>query len=181
MKNYTIEELQVEFKKLNYAWFDFQIIGVRNKNNVSNKFIDTMYIVSNNKLYQFSCTTRPGLYWLKNFLNKKGTAVLKCGQYIKSFKLGLHQGKYLALVQAKPLPVYRDNNKNEFAEEIGSLDIGFFGINIHKASNFLKSILIDKWSAGCQVLNNPDEFEYFMNLCIESEQSYFTYTLLKEF
>ena len=90
MKNYTIEELQVEFKKLNYAWFDFQIIGVRNKNNVSNKFIDTMYIVSNNKLYQFSCTTRPGLYWLKNFLNKKGTAVLKCGQYIKSFKYYYH-------------------------------------------------------------------------------------------
>jgi hypothetical protein len=114
-------------------------------------------------------------------MNPKGTAVLKPGQYVDSWKLGLHQGKYEALVQAKPITVYRDNNKNDLAEENGKEDTGMFGINIHHANASAVSKLIDKWSAGCQVLDTPEQFKTLISSCKTSGKSAFTYTLLREF
>ena len=114
-------------------------------------------------------------------MNPKGTAVLKPGQYIDSFGFGLHQGKYEALVQIKPLPVYRDADKDDLAEEQGAVESGMFGIHIHRANPSMISKLIDKWSAGCQVLNNPHEFEVLMAACKASKNTKFTYTLLEEF
>ena len=43
------------------------------------------------------------------------------------------------------------------------------------------SKIIDKWSAGCQVLNDPKQFNELLNKCKQSGFSKFTYTLLKEF
>jgi hypothetical protein len=113
-------------------------------------------------------------------MNPKGCAVLKPNQYLNAYKIGLHKGEYKALVQYAPVEVYRDNNKNEIAEEIGVVDKGLFGINIHRANPKATSLLIEKWSAGCQVLNNPIQFENFMNRVQSSGMNYFTYTLLKE-
>jgi hypothetical protein len=49
---------------------------------------------------------------MANLLNPKGAAILVPGQYCGSHAIGLHQGKYRALRQVKPLPVYRDSNKD---------------------------------------------------------------------
>jgi hypothetical protein len=56
-----------------------------------------------------------------------------------------------------------------------------FGINIHRANEKSISTIIDKWSAGCQVLNNPADFKKILTLAKESKKLNFTYTLLKEF
>jgi len=114
-------------------------------------------------------------------LNTKGSALLKPNQYLDTWKLALHQGKYEALCQRKPVTVYRDSNKNNFSEETSVVDTGLFGINIHRANPSVISTIIDKWSAGCQVLNNPKDFEFLIKRCKESGLKDFSYTLLKEF
>jgi hypothetical protein len=181
MKKYTIEELKSEFKRLGYYWLDFQIIGVRSKENTPNKFDDLIGVVTGgSKIDWYSCTTNPGTYWLKNLLNPKGTALLKPAQYIDTYIIGTHK-TYQALVQARSVTVYRDGDKDEIAEETSILDTGYFGINIHRASSNYVSQLIDKWSAGCQVINNPADFKFILDKCKQSKLKHFTYTLLKEF
>jgi len=181
MKNYTIEELKDEFKKLGYKWLPFMLIGIRSKSDVTNSFDDFLILVSNNKIDIFSATTNPGLFWLKYPINKKGSAVLKPAQYIDTWSLGLHRKKYTALVQVKPLTVFRDNDKDEKSEETLINDTGLFGINIHRANMNGKTISVDKHSAGCQVFQNSKDFDYVISECKKSGQKYFTYTLLKEF
>jgi hypothetical protein len=181
MKQYSIEELKVEFNRLGYKWFDFQIVGIRSKANKPNVFDDLIAVVNKDKIKWFTCTTNPGTHWLKNLLNPKGTALLKPGQYVDTWGLGLHQGKYEALTQKKPVTVFRDKDLDDLAEETAVTDTGLFGINIHRANDKMVSKFIDKWSAGCMVLNNPADFKKVLDLGKESKKPLFTYTLLKEF
>lgn len=181
MKKYSYTELETKFAELGYQWPTFHIVGVRSAANEKNKFDDMIYLFNGPLMQVFSCTTNPGTHWLKNLMNPKGCAVLKPGQYVDSWKLGLHQGKYKALTQAKPITVYRDNNKNDLAEELGKEDTGMFGINIHHANSSAVSSIIDKWSAGCQVLNDPKQFATLLAACEASGKKAFTYTLLREF
>ena len=112
----------------------------------------------------------------------KGTAILKEGQYRGAYKIGYHKGKYKALCQAKPLPVYRDGNKDDkFDLNPLSIDKGIFGINIHKAGD--NSTLVDGWSYGCTVFAKSLDFSSFMRLVEKSANIYgnsFTYTLINE-
>ena len=181
MKLYTVDELKSEFNRLGYKWFPFHVVGIRSKANEPNKFDDLIGIVKNNTIKWYKGTTNAGTYWLLNPSNVDGTAVLKCGQYVDSWAIGLHQGKYKALKQIKPVTVYRDGDRDNIAEEQGKLDTGLFGINIHRANETATSVNIDKWSAGCQVLANGVDFKEFINTCEMSKINFFTYTLLKEF
>ena len=181
MKHYNIKELKNEFSKNLYSWYNFQLVGVRSTANLPNQFDDLIGVINNDVITWFTCTTNPGTHWLKNLLNLKGAALLKPGQYVDSWKLGLHQGKYEAFVQSKPITVFRDGDKDDIAEETSITETGYFGINIHRANDKLISKIIDKWSAGCQVLNNPDDFKELLHQAKLSGKTTFTYTLLKEF
>ena len=117
-------------------------------------------------------------------MNKDGVAILVPGQYRGSHTIGLHQGKYEALRQQKPVKVYRDNNedgKYDMIEE--NVKEGIFGINIHKAgSRVAGSTQIDKWSAGCQVFAKESDFNQFMEICNKAKDVWgnsFTYTLIE--
>jgi hypothetical protein len=114
-------------------------------------------------------------------LNPKGAALLKANQYVDTWQIGMHQGKYEAFCQAKPVDVFRDKNLDDKAEETATIDRGLFGINIHRANEKFASKLIDKWSAGCQVLNNPADFAKVLAAGKATKNKFFTYTLLKEF
>lgn len=181
MKKYKVEELQLQFTKLGYKWLPFQIVGIRSKADSPNKFDDLIGLIEKDNITWFTGTTNPGIHWLKNLLNTKGSALLKPNQYLDTWKLALHQGKYEALCQRKPVTVYRDSNKNNFSEETSVVDTGLFGINIHRANPSVISTIIDKWSAGCQVLNNPIDFNFLIKRCKESGLKDFSYVLLKEF
>jgi hypothetical protein len=172
--------------------FDVNIVGVRNsdtKGRVTNAFDDCVTISYKEegewKFYCYQATTDPGSHWEQNLLNKKGVAILKPGQYRGSHKLRLHQGKYLALGQQKPVKVYRDNNRDgkyDLLEE--NIDEGIFGINIHRATGRSggKSIRVDKWSAGCQVIADNDDWHQFLDICQTAREIWgnsFTYTLLE--
>jgi hypothetical protein len=181
MKKYKIEELQLQFTKLGYKWLPFQILGIRSKADSPNKFDDLIGLIEKDNITWFTGTTNPGIHWLKNLLNPKGAALLKPNQYLDTWKLALHQGKYEALCQRKPVTVYRDSNKNNFSEETSVVDTGLFGINIHRANPSVISSIIDKWSAGCTVLNDPTDFNFLIKRCKESGLKDFSYVLLKEF
>lgn len=121
----------------------------------------------------------PGSYYLSNLLNPKGTAILKEGQYLNAYKIGYHKGKP-ALIQSRPVTVYRDKNRDEFFD-LNKEETGMFGIDIHRAGPF--SHLVNSWSAGCQVFQKESDFEFFMTLCEATQKicnGLFTYTLIEE-
>jgi len=178
---YTLQQLKDQFAKLGYIWPKFHLIGIRANNYIPNTFCDTFILVNNNVLTQYSSTTRPGGYYLLHLLNPNGAAVLKEGQYVDTWTLGLHRGKYKAWVQAKPVTVYRDQDLDMLAEEGGKEDKGLFGIDIHRSNEFTISKLVDKYSAGCQVFADPKNFSNFIELSEQTKQKFFTYTLLKPF
>ena len=166
------------------ADFDLNIIGERFTED-PNKFDDILHVVYKiNGLWQheqFKCTTDPGTYHLLNPSKISGTAILAPGQYRRSHELGLHRGKYEALVQRGKVKVYRDNNKDDIVNvhaETG--EIGYFGINIHKAGQ--DSSYVNKWSAGCTVISNEVRYQRFIDLCKAQVQvngwSHFSYTLI---
>jgi len=197
---YTREQIQRAVQELGYIWFndnsnkdyDVNIIGVRNsetKDKVTNRFDDKItisYKIDGEwKYHEFDCTTDPGTHWVENILNEKGVAILKPGQYRGSHKLRLHQGKYLALGQKKPVTVYRDNNRDD-NYDLNELktDTGIFGINIHRASKYegKKSTQVNKWSAGCQVIAANDDWHEFLDICQAAREIHgnsFSYTLIE--
>ncbi len=169
--------------------FNLNIIGIRKKGTeITNKFDD--YIVIEyvdgfgiKSRYVFPATTRPGLKSMIYPENVKGCAILVPNQYRSCWKLGFHKGKYEAIVQYKPVKVYRDNNRDKIYDfDSSTIDEGTFGINIHKAGTH--STIVDNWSAGCQVLANKDDFDKLMKLAhyqiSQGHGKLFTYTLLNE-
>jgi hypothetical protein len=196
MKCPTRQQIESTVKSKGYKWFEngdynLNIVGVRNGetlNEVTNKFDDCITLsYKKDGEWQFHCfeaTTDPGKHWVDNVLNEAGVAILKENQYRGSHKIGLHQGKYEALRQQKPVQVYRDNNlDNCYDLDESTLQEGIFGINIHRATKWegKKSTQIDKWSAGCQVIAANDDFRLFMEICNKSKDIWgnsFTYTLI---
>lgn len=176
----TIQQLKAIFQTKGYVWPSFHLIGIRSKADKPNEFDDKFYLIDHNEILEYTGTTNPGTHWLQNIMNPLGAAVLKQGQYFNTWELGLHRGMYKAWVQVKPVTVYRDKNKDGKSDEIGEVYSGIFGINIHRANENAVSKFVDKWSAGCQVMNNPDHYRGFITRSDASGQKYFTYTLLKE-
>ena len=189
---YTKEQIEAAVKAKGYVWFegakdyDLNIVGVRNfatGNKVTNVFDDTMtvsYKVGGNWVFKhWSCTTDPGTKGVREFHNAAGVARLVEGQYRGSHTLGLHQGKYEALKQQKPVKVYRDANRDMTYDET-KIQEGIFGINIHKAG--VDSTYVENWSEGCQVFKRAADFEEFMKIAREAAKIHgasFTYTLIE--
>ena len=197
MELLTPENIKSYFAAKEYKFFDtpgkklnINIIGVRRDNQGSNTFDDFILVMYREDEMMIShrwlATTDPGKYWLMNPSNPKGTAVLVPGQYRGTWQLGKHQGRYKALVQRKPVKVYRDDNKDEiidFNNIITLIDEGYFGINIHRSNPYKESYVVNKWSAGCQVFKKVEDYNKFIQLCSDSAKIYgnsFSYTLIDE-
>lgn len=192
-KSYDFEKL---FAKKGYAYFtkgkyNLNIIGVRHKGNeCTNQFDDCIVVIFNNEKgnltrYVFTATTEPGLTQLRKptYNTLKGCAILVPGQYRGAYQIGLHRGKYEALVQRKNVKVYRDDNRDDVYDyNPTTIDEGVFGINIHKAG--IASTVVNNWSAGCQVLQNANNLITLVTLAKKQVQfngcKTFTYTLINE-
>ena len=194
---YSREKLKRTLDHKGYKYFEngeynLNIIGIRNSDTagkVTNRFDDTItlsYKIDGEWVYhEFDCTTDPGTSWMeKPWIESKGCAILKEGQYPKSHKIRLHSGRYEALGQQNPVTVYRDNNRDDmYNKNTENTDTGLFGINIHRATKYAgkKSKEIDKWSAGCQVIAANDDWTKFMKICRKARDIWgnnFTYTLV---
>ena len=193
----TFQNIKSTIESRGYKFFDtpekrlnLNLVGIRRDNEGTNTFDDYILVLyrdmKQEAIHQYSATTDPGKYWLKNPSNPKGTAVLAPGQYRSTWQIGKHQGRYSALVQRKPVKVYRDNNKDDIIDYNSIVllsEEGYFGINIHRSNPYDESYVINKWSAGCQVFKRIEDYNKFMELCRESARIYgnnFTYTLITE-
>lgn len=164
--------------------YNLNLIGIRDSRKATNKFDDILCCLYKKRgswnMDVWPCSTDPGTYWLKHGL-AKGTAVLVPGQYKGAYCIGKHRGAYDALVQAEPVTVWRDSN-GDATLDYEHPETGIFGINIHRANAAMRSQIVEKWSAGCQVLADPDDFAKLMALAKKSAAIYgncFTYTLLE--
>lgn len=192
--SYTREQIEGAVKTKGYVWFegakdyDVNIVGVRNSatgNAVTNVFDDAMtvsYKIGGEwHFHQWPCTTDPGKKAMLEYHNPNGVARLVAGQYRGSHAIGLHQGKYEALKQAKPVKVYRDKDK-DMQYDVDKIEEGIFGINIHRSGAVNESTYVENWSEGCQVFKNPKHFDEFMAICNKAKAIHgngFTYTLIE--
>lgn len=177
--------------------YNLNIIGIRSKNSKSDEFDDMIYVFYKYQnqwfIESFPCTTDPGKHWLLNPLNKNGTIIMVPGQYRGAYEIGMHgrSGKYpyTALEQIKPIDYVRDNNKDikldfDLYSDSSNIFSDIAKTNIHRASSWKLLLGIGKYSAGCQVIQDPKKFDRFMELC-ELQKAHgngnsFTYTLLEE-
>jgi hypothetical protein len=186
-----IDKIKVAMKAKGYAFFEngdynINIIGIRNSDTgskVTNVFDDLLTVSYKiGDVWHFkkwAATTDPGTKGVKEFHNAQGVARLVPGQYRGSHAIGLHQGKYEALKQAKPVKVYRDANK-DMTYDTKLITEGIYGINIHKAG--ADSTYVENWSEGCQVFKKSADFDEFMGLVKKAATLHgnsFTYTLLE--
>jgi len=193
---YSLQQIHDAMNKKEYKWFvsgdyDVNIVGIRNsstKGRVTNHYDD--HITISYKLgadWHFHCwpaTTDPGLYWIDNPMNSRGGCAILVPDQYPVYKIDKHNGKYTALCQrGGKVRVYRDGNKNDqYDYDKDSIDQGYFGINIHRSSAYKPTTYINKYSAGCQVFQDPDDFEHFMEICHKAADQWgnkFTYTLIE--
>lgn len=149
--------------------YDLNLHAIRSTDRESNSFDDLLCVSWTfagcwNSL-MVACTTDAGTYYRRNFATEKGTAILPNGLHKGLWKLGKHQGKYDALVQAREVGVLRDADRDGTLEAAGALDTGWHGINLHMASSSAPSLVVDRWSAGCIVIQDPDMFAAVLALC----------------
>lgn len=183
-----IKEILKEFSFTLYTKpYQLNIVGLRSKNVNSNSFDDEIHVFYTKpdgkwNYHIFPATTDPGTFWLNNPMYPQGTAILAQGQNLDAYAIGMHKGKYEALVQVKPITVIRDYDRDAVLDfNNGTKQIGLFGINIHRAQISGETKYIDKYSAGCQVFKDADDFYAFMQLCKLHASLYgnsFSYTLI---
>jgi hypothetical protein len=178
---FSKEKIEKTLKSKDYVFFEngelnINIVGIRNSatgKRVTNLFDDWMTISYQEngewKYFEWPCTVDNG----------DGSARLVEGQYRGCFTIGLHQGKYTALKQCKPLKVYRDWNLKDGTYDESKIYNDVAGLNIHKAG--LNSQQVNNWSEGCQVFKMSPDFDAFMKIVLQSSSIHgkiFTYTLI---
>ena len=196
MKDVTVLNIIIAMKRLDHSVYkndtkpyNLNIVGIRATNPTTNRFNDLMCVFWKYEgqwnIYKMQCTTLPGLHWLENPMNPKGCAILKEGQYKATYSVDKHNSKYLALCQRLgEVTVYRDDDKDrEYDMIAGTEQTGMFGINLHRASEYREAERVNKNSAGCQVIQDPNEYEVHMDVVIKAAEIWgnkFTYTLINE-
>lgn len=163
----------------------YWMVGIQSKEDEANVFDDMFFLFYKERLIkQFPGTTNAGIKGLKHHdsYNQLGVAVLKTDIIVYNmWKRGLHKGKIEAGRQNTPFPYYRDNNKNDKAEEIGKVYNDIIWCNFHPATYEEGSVIpkefINGWSLVCQVTQIRKDFDEVM----EKDWQFLTYCLLKEF
>ncbi|MBK9284057.1 MAG: hypothetical protein IPM51_07015 [Sphingobacteriaceae bacterium] len=186
--SYSVLNKQKWLNKWGYKGSNGKLLAEDGKIGSNTNYALAQYNNYKNKerLIIYVITTDPGVYYQTvRLLNAKGCAVMKPGQYVNCYRLGTHKtADHKALVQTGgKVTVYRDNNKNGIAENLGVEETGYFGCNIHGAKKFTKTDKIGAYSAGCQVFEDWYQKEEFVRICLQfknANNNKFTYTLIEE-
>jgi len=191
MTNPGYQALQVAVQRQGWRFFDsgeynLNLVGVRSGERQAGQFDDSLFVAFRQAgipvCLKFVMTSDPGTRYLSQPINPKGAAILARGQHRGLWQIGMHQGRYTALVQRGIATVHRDNNRDgQLDLDHAKLDPGYHGINLHHAGVPLADANVAA-SAGCQVLANKAEFDLVMALAqLGLRHGHtFTYTLLHE-
>lgn len=207
-----VPKIKALYQKRGYTFFtgpwNLNIIGIRSRVRTPDEFDDLIGIVyelaGNEVAIWFRATVDSGKFYLQQPLSPNGTAILLPGQYRGVYKKGIHgrtwaSGGYPALEQAEPMLYFRDNNRDailDIPESIfeahvlaGHIEKGLvirdnIKSNIHRAAGNSVVEFVGKYSAACQVIQSPRDFNSFMRIIDSALENghpnRFTYTLLHE-
>lgn len=188
----TYKQLERMAKAKGYAWFtapyDLNFIGIRSNAKHDDTFNDTIAVAykdadGNERVFCAPFTCDPGIYYLRNPMNARGTAIIPEGQYRSFWMLGKHKG-YVALVQRKAIRVLRDNDKNDLLGGTLSVHPELGGFNFHRALENSITKTIGKFTSGCQVVQVPEDFNYIISLVKLQvryvKSAFISYTLINE-
>lgn len=128
------------------------------------KWNDVRILIRNTGEVLMSCsaTTEPGLHYTQNPMNPRGAARIAFGYHKNCWMLGKHYSQD-ALVQASPIKVHRDLNKDgKRTGDKVTAEPGM-GLNQHTTSNAPTNV--GRWSAGCLVGRYPATHQRFMTIC----------------
>jgi hypothetical protein len=163
------------------------IVGIRNFVQTPNSFDDYLAVfykdptcTSCKNNWQFKVwqiTTDPGVTGGQIYTvntdpteakSKLGAGFIAEGQYVGSHITGIHLSKYSALSNQRPMLIYRDNDKDIWAEKrIKSLTLDTPNMNIHASGTKTSSLKeVDDWSAGCQVFKLPGDYMEFLDIVL---------------
>jgi len=167
--------------------YNLNLVGIRTLDIVSEKFNDwvTVFYWYDGQcvFFGFPATTDPGLFYRENPLQVRGTAIMVPGQYRGAYMVGKHRG-YKALQQRVAMRFWRDADRDAELDMDGMpVEEDVIGANIHRANAHRPSLQVGKWSAGCQVIQDPYHFAFLISLCEQASAAFgnsFTYTLLDE-
>jgi len=166
--------LKSKYSSLNIPLDEINIFGIRyDMNQEDDVWNDKLGIMTANNIYLWIGTTDPGKKATKT--SEKGAAHLCLGYHKNIWQVGIHgthnpNFAHNALVQTgNKVKIWRDKNK-DFKENDGFYDEGYFGINFHRASKVENVLYIGPFSAGCQVTQDVKDFEFAMNLIMNSEK-----------
>lgn len=187
----TYDRLRAVCDRKQYRFFEagdynLNLIGIRARNPKPDHFNDYLAVAfqvnGQPAVISMPMTTIPGVHYLKNPMTPEGTAILPEGQHRSLWTLGLHQGRYTALVQRRPVRLIRDNDKDQDAETDNPLtEPVSAGINLHSAS--FDTRLVGRWSAGCQVIQRQPDYDLLIAICRRAIQEHgrtFSYTLIND-
>lgn len=160
----------------------FNAFGIRNEDN-QNKDIwnDIIGYFIEDDIHFYKATTDPGRYYTLNPINTEGTAHLCLGYQENIWKIDKHQGKYTAFCNkwnCEKTKIWRDRNQDyKFDNKNEKVYSGHFGINLHRSHRDKLIGTVGKYSAGCQVIRNPNSYKTFIEQAIKSEMKKFSYFL----
>lgn len=142
-----------------------EFVWIRTDQTFDNKFADVVVRFNQGKADMvLPCSTTAGDFYVFNPLTVggiTGVAVAAEQQIIESHKFVTSSSwKSLWLgapyfQQVRPITIYRDGNKNKNLDK-SITQFGLYGINFHRAGI---GSLVDRWSAGCQVVPDKQWFE----------------------
>lgn len=185
-------DIRVFYKNLGYPIderpYAVNICGFRKNSKKSNAFDDVISIGfydSKKKWnqYDYKATTDPGTFYLLNpeKFNKLGTAIVKPNFYKNAYAIGWHYDHEALTQVLAQVEIWRDYNRDSTLDFYnGTSYWGFFGTNIHWSGDYRKTT-VDRWSAGCQVIEDPNDFRQFMTFCRKHRDLYgnvFSYGLI---
>ena len=195
--NQDYDNFKQIFSDFGYVWSDIlNIVGVRNTlSAVSNKFNDALWVFYKDETGKkiaksYTATTVPG-FWLdkgtEHSFYKPGIAIMKPGQYIDAYIIGIHGGKYEAIVNhgTTAPSFYRDYNQDANLDLLANTLVNnkYVGLNIHSTKDGGGGDNVFNWSEGCQVLQNWNNFQELMQFADSGKargMKYFSYTLFND-
>jgi hypothetical protein len=157
-------------------------VWLRTDEKLTNSFDDFVAVYKNGMpIAALPCSTTAGDFYVFNPLSVggiTGTAIAAEQQVIDSHQFVTNSNwKSLWLgapyfQQVRPITIYRDGNKDRIIDKKIN-QLGLYGINFHRAG---VGSIIDRWSAGCQVV--PDK-QWFSTVSHFTNGQIVDYTLIQ--
>lgn len=173
-----IDALRTFYAQNGATWNEVNLFGVRYaKDFYTNKFLDLIGIVTDEKLCVLRATTVPGPYWTPENCKRFGVS------YASIMCLGFHDGLFgftnhrghpdsMAFGQRVPVPCFIDKNRDSVMQqgEGPYMEPANAGMNMHTQMAGDTDEAVNFASAGCQVAQNRQLFlEEFMPIAHASK------------